>query len=98
MTLLWQLAGGLLGVPLLGQILTGAARRGFEAKAGFDQAVVVVLGLLNLPSSADLQRVMTKLDVLQGTLANLSFKVDEMLERSPAPVDDLDDFDDPDPA
>lgn len=94
MTLLWQLAGGLLGVPLVGQILTGAVQRGLEAKVGFDQAVVVVLGLLNLPSQADVQRIMTKLDVLQGTLANLSFKVDEVLERSPA-ADDLDTFDDP---
>jgi hypothetical protein len=97
MTILWRLAGGLLDVPGVGPVLASAARRGLEAKAAFDQGVTVVLGVLNLPSRADLQRLMTKIEVVQGTLTNLSLKMDRVLAQSAGAEDDLEDFDDPDP-
>ncbi len=37
-----------------------------------------VLSLLNLPSRADLNRLLTKLEIIQGNLTNLSLKVDRL--------------------
>jgi hypothetical protein len=95
MTILWRFAGGLLDLPFVGSALATAARSGLEAKATFDRTMVVALGLLNLPSRADLQRLMTKLEVVQGSLVNLNLKVDRVLAKVGAAEDDFDDFDDP---
>jgi hypothetical protein len=57
-----------------------------------------VLGLLNLPSRADFGKLLTKLDVIQGSLVNLTIKVDRLLaaerrrrkaERAASSPDDL---------
>jgi hypothetical protein len=37
-----------------------------------------VLSLLNLPSRADMNRLLTKLEVIQGNLTNLNLKVDRL--------------------
>jgi hypothetical protein len=42
-----------------------------------------LLGLLNLPSHADLARVVTKLEVIQGSLVNLNLKVDRLAAAKP---------------
>jgi hypothetical protein len=43
-----------------------------------------VLALLNLPSRTDVNRLVTKLEALQGSLVNLNLKVDRLLsERAP---------------
>ena len=42
----------------------------------------MVMSLLNLPSRADFSRLLTKLEVIQGNLTNLSLKVDR-LEAAP---------------
>lgn len=38
-----------------------------------------MLGLLNVPSRADFAKLLTKLEVIQGTLVNLNIKVDRLL-------------------
>jgi hypothetical protein len=38
-----------------------------------------MLQMLNLPTRADLARLQTKLEVIQGSLVNLSLKVDRLL-------------------
>jgi hypothetical protein len=55
-----------------------------ETKARADRVVQTLLGLLSLPSRADLNRIGTKLDVIQGSLVNLSLKVDRLLANQPA--------------
>ena len=50
-----------------------------EAKGRVDRNVQTVLGLLNLPSRADLARIATKLEAIQGSLVNLNLKVDRLL-------------------
>jgi hypothetical protein len=55
-------------------------QKALATKGRVDRNVETVLGLLNLPSRGDLQRLQTKLDVLQGTLTNLSMKVDRLLD------------------
>jgi hypothetical protein len=56
-----------------------------------------VLGLLNIPSRADVRKLQTKLDALQGSLVNLNLKIDRLIEArarrsrprpKPAPVAD----------
>ncbi|HEV7731811.1 MAG TPA: hypothetical protein VGR62_06600 [Candidatus Binatia bacterium] len=38
-----------------------------------------MLGLLNVPSRADFAKLLTKLEVIQGTLVNLNIKVDRLM-------------------
>lgn len=66
--------------PLLAQVLGTLMRTALDAKAVFDRGVETALAILNLPSRADVQRLQTKLEVLQGTLTNLSMKVDRLLD------------------
>jgi hypothetical protein len=73
-----RLAEELLQRPLVARAFTGALQRGLETKGAIDRNVQTVLSLLNLPSRADLHRLLTKLEVIQGNLTNLSLKVDRL--------------------
>ena len=73
-----RLAEELLQRPLLALAFAGALQRGLETKGAIDRNVQTVLSLLNLPSRADLNRLLTKLEVIQGHLTNLSLKVDRL--------------------
>jgi len=75
-----RIADEILTNPLFSQALGTAMQKAAETKGRVDRNMETVLGLLNLPSRSDLQRLQTKLDVLQGTLTNLSMKVDRLLE------------------
>ena len=55
---------------------------GWETKGHIDRNMQTVLGLLNLPSRADLNKLATKLEVLQGSLTNLNLKVDKLLAEN----------------
>jgi hypothetical protein len=50
-----------------------------ETKGRVDRHLQTLLGLLNLPSRADLARVLTKLEAIQGSLVNLHLKIDRLL-------------------
>jgi hypothetical protein len=73
-----RLAEELLQRPLVAKAFAGALQRGLETKGAIDRNVQTVLSLLNLPSRADLNRLLTKLEVIQGSLTNLSLKVDRL--------------------
>jgi hypothetical protein len=73
------LAEDLLSNPLFAQAFASALQKGLETKGAFDRNVANVLWLLNLPSRNDLGKLLTKLDVLQGRLANLEAKVDKLV-------------------
>ena len=86
--MLTRLADEILANPLFGHALATAMQKAAETKGRVDRNVDAILGLLNLPSRGDLQRLQTKLDVLQGTLTNLSMKVDRLLDaRAVEPPD-----------
>jgi hypothetical protein len=68
-----------LANPCFAQAFTLAIQKGLETKGRFDRNVQTLLGLLNLPSRADLSRLVTKLEVLQGSLTNISIKLDRIL-------------------
>jgi hypothetical protein len=61
-----------------GQALQGAAR----TKAAVDSNVASVLGLAGLPSKADIDALRRQLDIMQVSLANVSRKIDRLLEEA----------------
>lgn len=73
------IAEDLLSNPLFAQAFASALQKGLETKGAFDRNVANVLWLLNLPSRADFNKLLTKLDVLQGSLVNLNMKVDRLV-------------------
>ena len=76
---LQHLAEELLSNPRFAQMFMSAVQAGLETKGHIDRNMQTLLGLLNLPSRADLNKLATKLDVLQGSLTNLNLKVDRLL-------------------
>lgn len=76
---LQRLAEELLANPRFAQMFMSAVQAGLETKGHIDRNMQTVLGLLNLPSRADLNKLATKLEVLQGSLTNLNLKVDKLL-------------------
>ena len=76
---LQRLAEELLANPRLAQMFMSAVQAGLETKGHIDRNIQTVLGLLNVPSRADLNKLATKIEVLQGSLTNLNLKVDRLL-------------------
>lgn len=76
---LGTLAASLFASPRFSEAFGRAVQAALEAKGRVDRNVQTVLGLLNLPSRADLARIGTKLEAIQGSLVNLNLKVDRLL-------------------
>jgi hypothetical protein len=64
----------------LGKTLGRAA----DAKKRVDKNMQAVLSLLNVPSRADLQKLQTKVEALQGSMVNLSMKLDRVIAAQQA--------------
>ena len=77
---LQKLAEELLSNPTFAQAFATAVQKGLETKGRIDRNLETVLGLLNVPSRADMKRLATKLDAVQGSLLNLNVKLDRLLE------------------
>lgn len=60
--------------------------RAADAKRQIDRNMQLVLSLLNLPSRADHNRLLAKVETLQGSLVNLSMKVDRVLAHQAKPA------------
>lgn len=82
--LLSRLAEELLANETVSQAFAVAMRKGIETKGRIDRNVQTMLQMLNLPTRADLARLQTKLEVIQGSLVNLSLKVDRLLAEREA--------------
>lgn len=80
---LGRLAEELLSNPRVAEAFSHALRKAFETKGKMDRNMQTVLALLNLPSRADMSRIVTKLEALQGSLVNLNLKVDRLLATNP---------------
>lgn len=76
---LQKLAEELLRNPTFAQALGTALQKGIETKGQFDRNIQTVLGLLSLPSNKDISKLNTKIEVLQGTIANLSRQVEKLV-------------------
>ncbi len=70
-----ELLGNKRVADQLGKTLTRAA----DAKKRVDKNMQTVLSLLNVPSRADYHRLQTKLEALQGSIVNISMKLDRLL-------------------
>jgi len=81
---LGRLAEELLSNPRVAEAFSVALRKAFEAKGRVDRNMQTVLRLLNVPSRADLNRLATKIEVLQGSLTNLAHKVEALSAERPA--------------
>ena len=80
---LGTLAATLFASPRFTEAFGRAVQAALEAKGRVDRNVQTVLGLLNLPSRADLARIATRLKAIQGSLVNLNLKVDRLLATKP---------------
>ncbi len=76
-----MLAGVVLGNRAVTGAIAGGVGRAAETKARFDRTMSTILGFLNLPSKTDYNRLLSKVEVLQGSLVNLNIKVDRLLAR-----------------
>jgi hypothetical protein len=74
-----RLAEELLSNPTVAAAFSQALGKAFEAKGRMDRNMQTLLALLNLPSRADVHRLVTKLEAVQGSLVNLNLKVDRLL-------------------
>src|SRR5215470_17484701 len=76
--------------PSVREQLGKTVERAVDAKRRVDRTTQTVLSALNVPSRADYNRLLAKIESLQGSLVNLSMKVDRVLahqqERRVAPA------------
>ena len=63
-----------------------AVKQAAHTKGRLDKNMQNVLGLLNVPSRADYQRLLTKVETLQGSLVNVNMKLDRLLAATAKPI------------
>jgi hypothetical protein len=81
---LGQFAEEMLSSPHVTEALAGALRKAAQTKGQVDRNMQAVLSALNLPTKADLTRVVNKVEALQGSLVNLNIKIDRLLAAQAA--------------
>ena len=59
--------------------VTKMVQRAAKTKGRVDKNLEIMLHLLNVPSRADYHKLLVKMEHLQGSLVNLSMKVDRLL-------------------
>jgi hypothetical protein len=82
---LLQFAEELLANPKMAEAFSSALQSAAKTKGQVDKNMQMVLGLLNLPSKADYNRLLSKIEALQGSLVNLNIKVDRLLAERDRP-------------
>lgn len=80
-----QVLEDLLGRREVTDGLSKMAARAAKTKGRLDRNVETMLHLLNLPSRADYQKLLVKIEHLQGSLVNLNLKVDRLLAATERP-------------
>jgi hypothetical protein len=72
--------------PKVREQLGKTLERAVGAKRAVDKNMQTVLSVLNLPSRADYNRILSKIEALQGSIVNLSMKVDRLVAQQHAPA------------
>ena len=80
-----QFAEELLANPRMAEAFSGALQRAARTKGQVDRNMQMLLGLLNVPSKADYNRLLSKIESLQGSLVNLNIKLDRMMAARERP-------------
>lgn len=70
--------------PRVREQLGKTVERAVDAKRRVDKNMQTVLSVLNVPSRADYNRVLAKIEALQGSMVNLSMKLDRVLAHQHA--------------
>lgn len=73
-----QFTEELLGNPRVRDALAGAFRRAARTKGQVDRNMEMLLAALNVPSRRDFDKLYAKVEALQGSLVNLSIKLDRL--------------------
>jgi|SRR5215470_18563707 len=67
--------------PRVREQLGKTVERAVDAKRRVDKTAQTVLSALNVPSRADYGRLLAKIEALQGSIVNLSMKMDRVLAQ-----------------
>ena len=65
--------------PAFSDTMDQTLRNAAETKGRVDQNIASLLGLLNLPSKADYDELLAKVETVQGTLVNINMKLDRLV-------------------
>lgn len=65
--------------PSFASVVEKTLRSALETKGKVDQNINHILGLLNVPSKADYNKLLAKIETLQGSIVNLNIKFDRLL-------------------
>ncbi len=74
-----QVLQDLVGRPGMSDGLSKMVHQAARTKGRMDKNAETILHLLNLPSRTDYDRLLLKIQHLQGSLVNLNMKVDRLL-------------------
>ena len=74
-----QVLDDVLGRQGLSDSLAKVAERAAKTKGRVDRNVEILLHLMNLPSRADYHKLLIKIEHLQGSLVNVSMKLDRLM-------------------
>jgi hypothetical protein len=75
---LGQFAEEVIGNPRVREALAAAFRRAARTKGQVDRNMEMILAALNLPTRSDFDKLYAKVEALQGSLVNLSIKLDRL--------------------
>ncbi|MBI3301184.1 MAG: hypothetical protein HYZ72_03775 [Deltaproteobacteria bacterium] len=74
-----RFAKELLSHPAFSTTMEKALRSATATKGKMDRNIDALFGLLNLPSKTDYNKLLAKVETLQGSLVNLNIKLDRLL-------------------
>jgi hypothetical protein len=76
---LTRFAKDVLSHPAFATAMGKAFRNAAATKGTVDRNIEALLSLLNLPSKADYNKLLAKVETVQGSLVNLNIKLDRLL-------------------
>jgi len=76
---LTRFAKEVISHPVFSAALEKAFRNAAATKGKVDRNVNTLLGLFNLPSKSDYNKLLAKVEAVQGSLVNLNIKLDRLL-------------------
>jgi len=74
-----QFAKEVMANPRFAESLSKAFERAAKTKGQVDRNIDTLLGFLNIPSRTDHNKLLTKVEAVQGSLVNLNIKLDRLL-------------------
>ncbi|HEV8715775.1 MAG TPA: hypothetical protein VGX03_23465 [Candidatus Binatia bacterium] len=76
---LTRFAKEVISHPTFSAALEKALRNAAATKGRVDRNVDTLLGLFNIPSKSDYNKLLAKVEAVQGSLVNLNIKLDRLL-------------------